>query len=93
MAPVTLAVMGADSRGSSCARFAAEHIDTTAADASILGGHDGGDSGLMDGFVRAVSNGDTATILSGPEEILETHLMVFAAERARHEQRVVDAEV
>ena len=32
-------------------------------------------------------------ILSGPEETLETHLMVFAAERARHERRVVDVEV
>ena len=72
---------------------ATEHIDTAAADASILGGHGGGDSGLMDGFVRAVSSGHAATILSGPEETLETHLMVFAAERARHERRVVDVEV
>jgi hypothetical protein len=47
----------------------------------------------MDGFVRAVSSGDAATILSGPEETLETHLMVFTAERARHERRVVDVEV
>ena len=62
-------------------------------DASILGGHGGGDSGLMNGFVRAVSSGDASHILSGPEETLETHLMVFAAERARHERRVVDVEV
>jgi hypothetical protein len=60
---------------------------------TVLGGHGGGNSGLMDGFVRAVSSGDSATILSGPEETLETHLMVFTAERARHERRVVDVEV
>jgi hypothetical protein len=72
---------------------ATRHIDTAADDASILGGHGGGDSGLMNGFVRAVSSGDASHILSGPEETLETHLMVFAAERARHERRVVDVEV
>ena len=47
----------------------------------------------MDNFVRAVSTGDSSHILSGPEETLETHLMVFAAERARHERRVVDVEI
>lgn len=70
-----------------------ETIDTAAADASILGGHGGGDFGLMDSFVAAVAAGDPARILSGPDETLETHLMVFAAERARREGRVVDVEV
>ncbi len=70
-----------------------QHIDTAATDASILGGHGGGDFGLMAGFLRAISENDDAHILSGPEETLETHLMVFAAERARHERRVVDVEV
>ena len=70
-----------------------EQIDTEATDHSILGGHGGGDFGLMDNFVRAVSTGDSSHILSGPEETLETHLMVFAAERARHERRVVDVEI
>ncbi len=67
-----------------------ERIDTAAVDSSILGGHGGGDFGLMDGFVQAVRHDDSSHILSGPEETLETHLMVFAAERARHERRVVD---
>lgn len=70
-----------------------EHIDTAATDASILGGHGGGDDGLMNGFVRAVIDNDASHILSGPEETLETHLMVFAAEQARHERRVVDVEL
>ena len=46
-------------------------------------GHGGGDAGLMDAFTTAVATGDPRTILSGPDESLETHLAVFAAERAR----------
>lgn len=53
------------------------------------GGHDGGDYGLMSRFVQAVAHRDPSYILSGPEEALETHLTVFAAERARRENRVV----
>ena len=56
-------------------------IDPT--DPSILGGHGGGDYGLMRCFVAAVANDDPTRILSGPDETLESHLMVFAAERAR----------
>ena len=66
-----------------------EVIDTEALDSSILGGHGGGDYGLMMSFVSAVAEADPAKILSGPEETLESHLMVFAAERARKEGRVV----
>jgi len=60
-----------------------EVIDTASPDAGILGGHGGGDYGLMDSFIAAVASGDAAPILSGPSETLESHLMVFAAERAR----------
>ena len=67
-----------------------EKIDTETGDASILGGHGGGDFGLMDGFVSAVATGDASKILSGPAETLEGHLMVFAAEQSRREGRVVD---
>ncbi|HEY3234076.1 MAG TPA: Gfo/Idh/MocA family oxidoreductase [Polyangiaceae bacterium] len=64
-------------------------IDVHSSDASILGGHGGGDYGLMDSFIDAVAKRDPSLVLSGPEESLETHLMVFAAERARREGRVV----
>jgi predicted dehydrogenase len=57
-------------------------------DGSILTGHGGGDYGLMERFVTALATGDRSQILSGPDETLETHLMVFAAEAARHEGRV-----
>jgi predicted dehydrogenase len=46
-------------------------------------GHGGGDAGLMTAFTTAVATGDPSPILSGPHESLETHLAVFAAERAR----------
>ncbi len=57
---------------------------------SILGGHGGGDYGLISRFVDAVANHDQSQILSGPAESLETHRMVFAAERARLSHTVVD---
>jgi predicted dehydrogenase len=47
-------------------------------------GHGGGDAGVMDAFTRALQSGDPSHIKSGPLESLETHLAVFAAERARH---------
>jgi hypothetical protein len=65
-------------------------IPTAMDDDTAMGGHGGGDYGLMDHFVAAVAAKDPARILSGPDESLETHRMVFAAERARHEHRVVD---
>jgi predicted dehydrogenase len=65
-------------------------IDTEAPDSSILGGHGGGDHGLMDRFVAAVCENDPSLILSGADESLETHRMVFAAERARLENTVVN---
>ncbi|MCP4547984.1 MAG: Gfo/Idh/MocA family oxidoreductase [bacterium] len=62
----------------------------TSLDDDTLAGHDGGDFGLMDSFVRAVAAEDRSLILSGARESLESHLMVFAAELARREHRVVD---
>ena len=65
-----------------------ETIDTAAADATISGGHGGGDDRIMGAFLAAVSGDDPSMILSGPRETLETHLAVFAAERARRNGRV-----
>jgi hypothetical protein len=53
------------------------------------GGHGGGDYYLMDRFIHAVMANDQNMILSGPDESLESHLMVFAAERARKENSLV----
>jgi predicted dehydrogenase len=65
-------------------------IDTVSSDSSILGGHGGGDYGLIDRFVRAVAENDPSQILSGADESLETHRMVFAAEQARLQNIVVN---
>lgn len=57
---------------------------------SASGGHGGGDQGLMRAFVAAVAGGDPSPINTTPAEILESHLMAFAAERSRLEHRVVE---
>lgn len=66
-----------------------EIIDTNATDRLSLEGHSGGDYGIMDSFIQAVSQNDPSRILSGPEITLESHLMVFAAERSRLEKRTI----
>ncbi|MFG1804731.1 Gfo/Idh/MocA family protein [Micromonospora carbonacea] len=64
-------------------------------DAGTVGGstaaddHGGGDTGLMDAFVRAVATGDRHHIRSGLDETLASHLAAFAAETARHTGTVV----
>lgn len=64
-------------------------IDTEAGDGSILGGHGGGDYWLMYHFTQALLEENPRHILSGPDESLESHLMVFAAEESRRENKVV----
>ena len=66
-----------------------QEIDVASLTAGQPGSHAGGDFGLMDAFLTAVAADDPSPILSGPQESLETHLMVFAAEQARREGRVV----
>ena len=58
-------------------------------DGGILSGHGGGDMGLMARFVKAVADNDQSLILSGIDETLESHLMVFAAEESRRKGTVV----
>jgi predicted dehydrogenase len=65
-------------------------IEVPTSDASILGGHGGGDYSLMSAFITAVGHNDPSGLLSGPDETLESHLIVFAAEQARRENRVID---
>lgn len=52
-------------------------------DGAVASGHGGGDFGLMKSFVAAVRENDPSQITSGPRISLESHLMVFAAEKAR----------
>ncbi len=66
-----------------------EIIDTTAGGSSAADGHGGGDAGLMDAFIGAVATGDRNLVLSGPAATLNSHLAVFAAEKARRTNTVV----
>ncbi|MFH8586956.1 Gfo/Idh/MocA family protein [Streptomyces celluloflavus] len=51
-------------------------------------GHGGGDTALVEAFVRAVATGDPGAIRSGTDASLGSHLAAFAAERARHTHTV-----
>jgi len=60
----------------------------TNGDNTILSGHGGGDFGLMKQFLAAVGKGDSSAICTGPEVSIESHMIVFAAERARKSGKV-----
>lgn len=53
-------------------------------------GHGGGDAAFVEAFIGAVSTDDPSLLLSGPEETLASHRLVFAAERARRTKTIVD---
>ncbi|WP_318244264.1 MULTISPECIES: Gfo/Idh/MocA family protein [Oerskovia] len=71
--------------GSVTVHDSGHHGATNAAD-----DHGGGDSGVMDAFVRAVATGDPRHVRSGAVESLQSHLAVFAAEESRHSRTVVE---
>ncbi len=60
------------------------------ADGSILSGHGGGDYHLIANFLDALLENDQSKILSGADESLESHLMVFAAEKSRLENKIIN---
>lgn len=59
---------------------------------ALAGHHGGGDTGLASAFVKAVAEQDQRVLGVTPEQILNSHLLVFAAEKARKEGQVVDFE-
>jgi len=46
-------------------------------------GHGGGDYGLMRSFLTAVRENDQSKVSTGPDVTLDSHLIVFAAEKSR----------
>ncbi|XP_069137229.1 putative oxidoreductase YteT isoform X2 [Argopecten irradians] len=54
-----------------------------------MSGHGGADFHCIHSFVSSIINENPADILTGPDESLTGHLLVFAAEKARKENRVV----
>lgn len=65
-------------------------LDVNKSDGTINTGHGGGDFGLIKSFITAISKNDKSYIISGVTETLESHLMVFAAEKARRQSCVID---
>jgi hypothetical protein len=58
--------------------------------AQAVGGHGGGDAGLMNAFVDAL-NGQGDSLRTSARDSLESHLMAFAAEESRlAEGKVID---
>ncbi len=54
------------------------------------GSHGGGDRAIMDNFIDAIASGDKSRLLTPIRDSLEGHLLVFAAEEARLEGKVVN---
>lgn len=54
------------------------------------GYHGGGDVGLARAFIRSVATEDQTELGVTPDEVLNSHLLVFAAEKARLDGCVVD---
>jgi predicted dehydrogenase len=55
----------------------------------IKGTHGGGDRAIMDNFIDAIVTGDKGNLLTPMRDSLEGHLLVFAAEEARRQCKVV----
>ena len=68
--------------------FKAKKVTVDVGDGTTASGHGGGDYGVVTAFLEAVKNGDPAAVKTGPAVSLESHLIVFAAERARKNGRV-----
>ena len=56
------------------------------------GGHGGGDSGLIRSFVDAVRTGRQELLRTDIDEVLRSHMTVFAAETSKREGRVINVE-
>ncbi len=54
-----------------------------------MAGHGGGDYYLMQHFIAAIRANDPSQCWPARRKALESHLMVFAAERARREAAVI----
>lgn len=68
--------------------FADNNVETIQLGAEP-GGHGGGDYRIFRAWLDAVHADNPALILTGAQESLRTHTIVFAAEQARREKRVV----
>jgi predicted dehydrogenase len=73
--------------GTTKAYYASQIIETPTS--SMLGGHGGGDFHLIHNFVAAVRHQDQSLLACTVRQALESHLLVFDAEAARHQNSVI----
>lgn len=66
------------------------NINDAVAGDSILSGHGGGDSGIMNSLYELLTGEANYEDLSNISISVKNHAIVFAAEKSRHESRVVD---
>ena len=59
---------------------------------NMLDSHGGGDDGIMKAFIQNVNSNERSSILTDAQSSLESHLMAFAADISRLEERVVNME-
>jgi len=64
--------------------------ETDQSSAGIMSGHGGADFFAMDSFIRALSLNQPELIGTGPQDSLRSHILAFAAETARKENRVCE---
>ena len=67
------------------------NIIMTGAD-GVTGGHGGGDGGIVETLYDYLSDDYSGSSVPSIEESYYNHMLVFAAENARLENRVVDVE-
>ncbi|KAK7497914.1 hypothetical protein BaRGS_00010785 [Batillaria attramentaria] len=67
-------------------------VECRSESAGLLGRHGGADYHLMRSFVGALRSGSRELIQTGADETLASHLLVFAADKARKENRVVEVQ-
>ena len=70
-------------------RVVTEYSPKVTATSTKLRGHGGADYYLIENFVQGVRTNDPSVLLTGADESLQSHLMVFAAEEARRLDSVV----
>ncbi|MBU1179989.1 Gfo/Idh/MocA family oxidoreductase [Patescibacteria group bacterium] len=63
--------------------FLTEKTETVKVAPLVNDFHGGGDDGLIKEWLAALRTGDKGKITTGPDETLESHLTVFAAEKSR----------
>ena len=67
-----------------------ESCDFASEAGNVSDGHGGGDFGIMESFVNALLNENESGIRTGADETLVSHLMTFAAEQSRIDNKVVE---